>query len=123
MEYIHHRNEKKNADLNVITTLSDVSDSELYRNLSLKYSNGSDYFLTYNFNTDGMPIFNSSKRSIWPLLLILNELPPSLRFKHVLLCALWIGNKEPTPTMMNTFLKQFVEQAMRLSKEGITIKK
>ncbi|XP_036141154.1 uncharacterized protein LOC118647030 isoform X2 [Monomorium pharaonis] len=119
IEYIHHCAEKRNADGNV--TLNDISDSVLYKSLSSKYSGGSDYLLTYNFNTDGMPIFNSSKKSSWPLLLILNEMPPSLRFKHVLLCALWIGDKEPTPTMMNMFLKQFVEQAMQLFEKGITI--
>jgi len=118
LEYIRQRNDRKNTDRNGI---SDVWDSELYQDLSSKYSDETEYLLTYNFNTDGMPIFKSSKKSNWPVLLYINELSPSERFKHVLLCALWIGSKEPTPQMMNTFLKQFVEEAIQLSEEGIVI--
>jgi len=116
LKYIRQRNNRKNTDRNGI---SDVWDSELYQELSSKYSDETEY-LTYNFNIDGMPIFKSSKKSNWPVLLCINELFPSERFKHVLLCVLWIGSKEPTP-QMNTFLKQFVEEAIQLSEEGIVI--
>lgn len=118
LEHIRQRNDRENADRNGV---NDVWDSELYQNLNSKYSDETEYLLTYNFNTDGMPIFKSSKKSSWPILLYINELPPSERFNHVLLCALWIGDKEPTPQMMNTFLKQFVEEAIQLSEEGIMI--
>lgn len=123
MTFIHQRNARQNADYD--GSISDISDSELYRRLNTKYSNEGyhhEYLLTYNFNTDGMPIFNSSKRSCWPILLYVNELPPKERFKHVLLVALWIGDKEPTPSMMDTFLQQFVQGALKLFKEGIIIK-
>lgn len=57
MDYMRSRNEKKNTDRNVIATVSDVSDTDLYQNFFSKHSNGSDCILTYNFNTDGMLIF------------------------------------------------------------------
>ncbi|XP_046482806.1 uncharacterized protein [Neodiprion pinetum] len=104
------------------TVMTDIYDSELYRAAIGEYFQNADHVLTYNFNTDGMPIFNSSNRSSWPLLLIVNELPPHLRFKHVLLAGLWVGNKEPSPTMMNTFLQQFVSQANHLTERGLKLK-
>ncbi|XP_011685212.1 PREDICTED: uncharacterized protein LOC105448390 [Wasmannia auropunctata] len=121
IDYICGRNDRKNEGCN--GTIGDVSDSKVYRNLISKYSYeaNDEYLLTYNFNTDGMPIFNSSKKSSWPILLYINELQPSMQFKHVLMCALWVGDKEPTPEMMNTFLEQFVKEAIQLFEEGIVI--
>lgn len=70
---------------------------------------------------NSMPIFNSSKKSSWPILLYINELPPSQRFKHVLLCALWVEKKEPTSQIMTLYLKQFVQDVKELYKKGIMI--
>ena len=38
--------------------------------------------ISFLWNTDGVPLFKSSKISIWPIFLIINELEPSLRFKR-----------------------------------------
>ena len=35
--------------------------------------------LSFLINTDGVAIFRSSKVSIWPVFLVINELPPNLR--------------------------------------------
>ncbi|XP_018404143.1 PREDICTED: uncharacterized protein LOC108780824 [Cyphomyrmex costatus] len=48
---------------------------------------------------------------------MINELPPRLRSKNMLLVGLWAYNTEPN---MNIFLKPFVEQANRLSTDGLT---
>jgi hypothetical protein len=34
-------------------------------------------------NTDGVQVFSSSKREVWPVWLAINELPPNLRYMHV----------------------------------------
>lgn len=46
--------------------------------------------LKINFSTDGAPIFHKSKRSMWPLQIILQDLPPELRFKYVTIVGLMI---------------------------------
>ena len=58
--------------------IEDIYDGEHYRNLSAnnrplsaKYHNNISFVL----NTDGVPIFKSSKTSIWPIYLMINELP------------------------------------------------
>lgn len=83
--------------------LSDIYDGEKYRELSSPNQILSDsHNLSYIFNSDGSPVFNSSKFSIWPIHIMINELPPEIRFKHVLLAGLWFGPKEP---LMEVFLK------------------
>ena len=67
----------KRADKNI----EDVYDGSLYRSkcgpggfLSEKYN------LSVKLNTDGVAIFRSSQFGVWPLFLLINELPPSLRY-------------------------------------------
>ncbi|XP_055586117.1 uncharacterized protein LOC129738837 [Uranotaenia lowii] len=54
--------------------------------------------ITLSLNTDGVKIFNSTaKKSLWPILLCINELPPTVRYAktNVLVAGLWMSNKEP----------------------------
>ena len=59
---------------------------------------------------------NSSNFSIWPLQAFVNELPPHLQGKNILLLGLWFGQKP----VMNTFLKPFVEECRKLKSIGFT---
>lgn len=72
--------------------------------------------LTYTFNTDGMPIFSSSKCSLWPIYLIINELPPKTRKENMILAGVWFGKCEPK---MNLFLSKFVQEANKLAVDGV----
>ena len=47
--------------------------------------------------TDGAALFKSSKISVWPLILVINELPYSERFKkeNILVPARWCGPVQP----------------------------
>lgn len=94
-------------------TVTDVTTSALYKELIVKHGlDGNDVSLTWN--TDGIPIFNSSNFSVWPLQAFVNELPQHLWGKNILLLGLWFGQK---PTM-NTFLKPFVEECRMLQSDG-----
>ncbi|KAL7304253.1 hypothetical protein TKK_0003447 [Trichogramma kaykai] len=65
--------------------------------------------LTFSWNTDGVPIFKSSKMSIWPFYLMVNELPYKLRIKkeNVILAGLWFGVEKPSE---NLFMESMIEQ-------------
>ena len=91
-------------------TISDTTSGLLYRELVEKH-NFSNNDLSLTWNTDGIPVFESSRYSIWPIQSSINELPPHLRGKHVLLNGLWFGDRKPA---MNTFLKPFVEAILKL---------
>ena len=65
------------------------------------------------FNTDGAPVFKSSKMSLWPIYLVVNELPISCRFnkENLILAGLWFGDKKP---FMLNFLKPTVTALQKL---------
>lgn len=96
--------DKIKSSLSSEGTIRDVYDGSLYKKLLAAPSVPNSQLLTYNFNTDGAPLFHSSKQSFWSILLILNELPAKLRFKNPLLAGLWLGKKEPSADMMNLFM-------------------
>lgn len=101
------RAEESDGDL-----IKDIGDGTLYQTLKSK---SEENFLSLTFNCDGVPVFQFSKFSIWPILCCVNEIPPESRDKHVLLCALWFGNKKPD---MLCFFKPFVEECVSLSEDG-----
>lgn len=98
------------------TALEDIYDGAEYRKF---FDNGNVlshmFNFSYSFNTDGIPMGKSCGKTIWPIYITLNELPPNERSKHVLLAGLYIGKKDPN---QNMFLQPFVEQANKLSLHG-----
>ena len=116
IENIRRIDTKKLTNNNCI---EDVHDGIMYRKVVPKESNV--IHLTYNANTDGANIFNSSKRSLWPLQISINELPPSIRFKNIILAALWITSREPKPSGMQLYLSEFLEKTRRLREHGIKV--
>ena len=57
---------------------SDVYDGREYQHHRVFLSKPENISLL--LNTDGVSIFRSSTVSLWPILLVINELPPSVRF-------------------------------------------
>lgn len=83
--------------------IEDIYDSQLYKeqveNGFLSENNKFNFSLLWN--TDGVPVFKSSKTSMWPIYFVINELPFKMRFKkeNVLLGGIWYGSK-PQPNLM-----------------------
>lgn len=77
----------------------DIYDGKLYKSYlendgPLNYSEN----ISFTFNTDGASVFKSSNVSIWPIYLVINELPYTLRMmkENMILTALWFGNQKPS---------------------------
>ncbi|XP_077507177.1 uncharacterized protein LOC144116311 [Amblyomma americanum] len=83
--------------------ISDITNAGCYGRLQKSRNLGRDD-LTLTINTDGSPVFKSSKTSVWPLQFIVDELPPGLRFKHPILAGLWFGKSHSN---MQLFLGKF----------------
>lgn len=97
-------------------SLFDVHDGILLKSIT-KCENV--YSLT--FNTDGVVIHPSSKCSLWPILLVCNFLPPTIRFqeKNIIVAGLYYGDEKPD------FMKYFVplnDELDLMSKDGIIVK-
>ncbi|KAH7939180.1 hypothetical protein HPB52_008075 [Rhipicephalus sanguineus] len=84
----------------------DVTDVDLYRStrrqLDMSWTD-----LTLTFNTDGAPVFESSKNSIWPIQVLINELPVALRWQNIALSGLWFSKSHPP---MHMFMAKFAEE-------------
>ena len=61
------------------------------------FFNDSPLNLAVTLCTDGIPIYKSSSITLWPILLMILNLPPLLRQKteNIILCGLWYGPKKP----------------------------
>ncbi|XP_072170541.1 uncharacterized protein [Diadema setosum] len=92
-------------------TLDDIFDGAAMQRLLAEGKVGPDDF-TLLWNCDGVPVFKSSGYSIWPIQVVVNELPPDVRHKHVLFCGLWFGPKKPD---MNTLLTPLISEAEQLA--------
>lgn len=94
-----------------------MRDGQIYKKLSMTNNPLSDvYNFSYTFNTDGCQPSKSSKLSIWPIYITINELPSKLQSKHIITTGLWVDKEEPD---MLLFLKLFVDEANKLSEKRV----
>lgn len=73
--------------------------------------------ISFVWNTDGVPVFHSSKFGIWPLYLAVNELPYCQRFtkENMILAGLWFGDLKP---IMELYLEPFHQSLSALELDG-----
>lgn len=94
--------------------MQDVTDRKAYRAMRQKLKK---YDLSLTVNSDGSRLFKSSKYSIWPVQVTVNELPPHIRSKHVFTTQLWYGQSHPE---MGLLMGSFVQEMEDLMQGGIT---
>lgn len=94
----------------------DVVNGQAYKELRKDKIIG-DNDITIQWNTDGVNFFKSSKCSMWPILVTINELNYRTRKNNVILCGLWYGRKKPC---MNMYLEPFIEELDMLEQEGMS---
>ncbi|KAL1479441.1 hypothetical protein MTO96_051832, partial [Rhipicephalus appendiculatus] len=96
----------------VVGAYSDITDGLLYhsvrKQLKMTWSD-----ITLSFNTDGAPVFDSSKSSIWPVQVMINELPALTRWQNVMISGVWFSSAHPP---MHLFMKRFVEEINNIGK-------
>lgn len=106
---------RKKCEERKCDSLFDVHDGIFLKNIA-KCENV--YSLT--INTDGVDIHSASKCSLWPILLVCNFLPPTLRFKenNIIVAGLHYGVDKPD------FMKYFVplnDEFDLMSKDGLIV--
>ena len=105
--YINFEN-KSNSE-----SMRDICDGDVYRRLQ---DSCSDPFISLSINIDGIQPNKDSKTSIWPIILIVNELPMRRRFspENLILAGVWPGPKKPSRSQMTLFLSPLVTELVRL---------
>lgn len=71
IRYPFKRGKQHNANI------EDILDGSEYKSKALLESYGN---LSFLFNTDGVRVFKSNASQLWPIYLVINELPPDVRF-------------------------------------------
>ena len=102
--------------------MRDVLDGTILRRLSAP----GQFFcsktnLALSLNTDGVPLYNSSSWTLWPVFLTILNLPASIRMKveNVLLVGLWYGPSKPPMKML---LEPVLESLRELSISGVVVR-
>ncbi|XP_057324009.1 uncharacterized protein LOC130666770 [Microplitis mediator] len=114
LQYRYWR-KKKNEE-----AFEDLYDGDEYKRFCLPGHFLEHWFnFSMTLNTDGCQISNSSRASAWPVYVEINELPPHLRKKYMLLAAIYVDDEHPK---MNNFLRPFAMQMRKLYSSGITWK-
>ena len=108
---LRHRFERQKKNLSGIEDIYDGTRYQFYMQSGEFLSQ--HHNISFIWNTDGIPVFKSSKYTIWPLYFAISELPPHKRWcsDNVILAGLWFGVKKPN---MLTFLKPFTEGMSKL---------
>ena len=84
-------------------SLRDVHDGTAFSDLMTPGNFLSDHNSTgLVLSTDGVPIFKSSKGSIWPVYLMSTSIPPHKRTlaENLVVASLWFGPTKPNMTIM-----------------------
>ena len=100
-------------------TISDIYDGTLYQAWMDNGFLSDSSNISLSWYTDGVPVFKSSKISVWPIYLSINELPFEIRKKreNTMLAGLWHGDTKPD---MNRFFHSLRSDLQKLS-NGIRI--
>jgi len=117
-EKLNFRFSRKKTNPN---NIEDIYDAEIYKQLvdgGGPLSDPKNISLTWN--TDGVPIFKSSKFSVWPFYCIINELSFMERTKreNMIFAGLWYGDSKPS---MVTFLRPLGDTLSKLADDGILV--
>ncbi|XP_041916006.1 uncharacterized protein LOC121680620 isoform X3 [Alosa sapidissima] len=117
-EKLNFRFSRKKTDPN---NVEDIYDAEVYKQLvdgGGPLSDPKNISLTWN--TDGVPIFKSSKFSVWPFYCVINELNVMERTKreNMIFAGLWYGDAKPS---MVTFLRPLSDTLSKLADNGILV--
>ena len=99
--------------------IEDIYDGDLYKKLFNEGIHWSPDNISFVMNTDGVPVFKSSKMSICRIYLTVNELPYAKRMnsENMIFAGLWFSEKKPS---MWTFLKLYT-QSLKTLKNGVKI--
>ncbi len=106
----------------ILPTLSansreNVHDSHFVNKIRQRQPTAGSNDYTITINTDGVPLFKSSKSSVWPILGSFNIGNLNQQKQNVMLLGLWIGSDKPN---FNHFLSKFIADINDLSSNGVT---
>lgn len=106
----------KDEDILTEDKMTDIQDGMLFK----QKPNCERFEISLTLNTDGVQVFKSKSKSLWPVQVIVNNLNPIYRFKtsNIIVTALWFNMKHPP---MKILLKPLLEEIVNLRAKGLTM--
>lgn len=98
----------KNAEPVNTNSMRDIKDGKFYEKFLLTKNNGRNK-ITLVMNTDGVQVFKSKNKSLWPIQVFVNELDVRKRFliKNILVLGLWYDPIHPKmPSLLNPLMME-----------------
>ncbi|KAK3926279.1 Zinc finger protein 438 [Frankliniella fusca] len=100
-DFVHSLQHKLTRSKQNPNNIEDIYDGEIYKQVEAQTFNNSGISISLMWNTDGVQIFTSNTYSLWPVYLVVNELPPEKRFlsENLLIAGLWGSLVKPHPNV------------------------
>ncbi|XP_071632882.1 uncharacterized protein [Temnothorax longispinosus] len=95
--------------------ISDVTSGQVYKTL-LEKGIVNNFDISVQCNLDGVSTFKSSKMSMCPIQVAVNELLYRNRKDNIILTGLWCGKEKP---VMDIYLRPFIDELKDLHENGI----
>lgn len=70
-------------------------------------------------NIDGLPLSHSSSSQVYPILCLINNIPVLTSSLNIFCAGIYHGYDKPSD--INAFLKEFVDEAVNLTLNGISV--
>lgn len=95
--------------------MSDITDGNMYTRLA---TNEPCLFITLTLNVDGIQPNKGSDQSIWPVLLVINEIKRKKRYslENLIIAGMWPGPTKPSRTEMFLFFQNIISQLQELER-------
>lgn len=108
---LHFPNRKKQ------NSMRDIVDGDVYQML---LDNEPNHFITLTLNVDGIQPNKGSDKSVWPVLLICNEISRKKRFflENLIVAGIWPGPSKPSRSDMSVFFENIVQE-MQVLENGV----
>lgn len=116
------KNENSNGNI------TDICDGEILKEVENKFGSTDTTICSLALNFDGASRYKSNNLSIWPIQLVQNFLPPSIRYhrKNIIIAGLYYGKHKPDCLeyflpLINE-LKRFADRNIEMRVHGMHIR-
>ena len=96
--------------------MEDITHGNVYRSLLTTIP---QKLITLSMNVDGIQPSKGSDQSIWPILMVINEIHRKKRFslENLIIAGMWPGPSKPSRTQMSLFFQDIVKD-LKILEQG-----
>ena len=95
------------------SSMRDIHDGAVFQSVRTRTSNPT---VTMTMNIDGVQLSRGSQSTLWPILFVVNELPPNVRFsiENIILAGVWPGPSKPSRDQIRLMYRPLIDELLSL---------